>query len=56
MTSAADKIPGLIAEIDRIAPLLEKVSDSGAVSAEDARLAVEALRQLRARLEALAAG
>jgi hypothetical protein len=53
--SKPDTIPTLIAEIDRIRPLIEKAGAGGNVAAEDARLAVEALDELRKRLAALAA-
>ncbi len=59
MTSAPkpDPIPALIAEIDRIRPLIERLGAEGNpnVTAADARLAVEALDGLRKNLAALAA-
>jgi hypothetical protein len=60
MTTTPDPIAAILAEIDRIEPLIAKLGTSapagGKVSAEDVAMAVEALKKLRAKLEALAAG
>jgi hypothetical protein len=50
-----DPIAALIAEIDRIRPLIAQLGNSPCLTADDARLALEALVELRNKLVALAA-
>jgi hypothetical protein len=49
-----DPIAALIAEIDRITPLIAQLGNSPGLTADDARLALEALVELRNKLVALA--